>query len=134
MEIEEEKDPQHTRLLPDEVKWRIVFFKKEGYSNKETARRISNEYARAMSHQTVKKIWTLYEETKSVECQWNLEGRPKVLNEDQIERLIESCEEDRMLTVKERKEDLELEASLSTINKTLLDFGYRAYKARKKPH
>jgi len=63
----------------------------------------------------------------------NIHGRPKALSEDDIERLIESCREDRTMSVKERKHELDLEASRATINKTLLEHGFKAYKARKKP-
>ena len=133
MEIEENKSTEGTRLLPDEVKWKIVFLKKEGNSNKQVARIVSEEYERPMSHQTVQKIWTLYQDTGLVECQWSKKGRPRTLNNDQIGMLIENCEDDRTSSVKERRKDLNLEASRSTINKTLLELGYKAYKARKKP-
>ena len=38
-----------------------------------------------------------------------------------------------MISVKERKEELDLEAGRSTINRALLDNGFKAYKAKKKP-
>ncbi len=45
---------------------------------------------------------------------------------------MESCRDDRMLSVKERKEELGLEAGRFTINKALLDEGVKSRKARKK--
>jgi len=132
MEIEEEK-VEISHLIPKEIKWAIVFIKKQGYSNKATAREITEVYKRPMNHQSVKRIWNLYEETQGVENQWNFEGRPKVITEETMERLIESCQEDRQMTVKERVEELQINAGRSTVNKALLDEGYKAYRARKKP-
>ena len=60
-------------------------------------------------------------------------GRPKAINEEDLERLLDSCREDRVISVKERKEELDLEAGRFTINRALLDNGFKAYKARKKP-
>ena len=128
MEIEEIKTSEQTHLIPTEIKWRIVFLKKDGNGNKETARKVSEEYGRPISHQTVKRIWTLYRDAGSVDYQWSLKGRSKALNDDQIEMLIENCQEDRTSSVKERREDLDLEASRPTIDKTLLGLAYKAYK------
>ena len=75
--------------------------KKQGYSNKATAREITELYNRPMSHQSVKRIWNLYEETQGVENLWKFEGRPKVINEETGLMLIENCQEDRQITVKE---------------------------------
>ena len=132
MEIEEEKVPEITHLIPEEIKWAIVFMKKQGYSNKATAKEITELYSRPMTHQSVKRIWNLYEETQGVENRWNFKGRPKVINEETMLMLIESCQEDRQITVKERIEELLINAGRSTVNKALLDEGYKAYKARKK--
>lgn len=132
MEIEESKEPT-PHLLSEEIKWAIVYLKKQEFSNKEVGRMISVQFERPIKHQTVKRIWTLYEETGHVSNRWNTEGRPKALSGEELQALVESCEAERNLSVRERKEDLNLDASRSTINKALLDMGYKAYKVRKKP-
>ena len=133
MEIEEEKEPTYPHLIPEEIKWSIIFLKKNGLQNKSIARGLTETYKRPISHQTVKRIWTKYEKTGNVDNNWSLKGRPTVLSEDDLEILIDSCSENRTLSSKERKEELELVASRSTINKALLEHGFKAYKARKKP-
>ena len=133
MEIEEEKEPTQPHLIPEEIMWSIIFLKKSNLSHKAIARGITQTYNRSISHQTVKRIWIKYEETGNVASCWNIDGRPKALSEEDLERLIDNCREYRTLSVKERKEELDLEASRTTINKALLDHGFKAYKARKKP-
>lgn len=133
MEIEEEKVTTHPHLIPDEIKWIIVYLKKVGYSNKMVARTSTEHSGRSISHQTVKRIWDAYQETGTVDNRWSKDGRPKTISEEEIRRLLESCQENRQMSVKERKEELALEAGRSTINRTLLDHGFKAYKPRKKP-
>ena len=130
MEIEEQKS---SHFIPDEVRWAVISSKKDGLSNKATARVISQKYSRSIDHKCVKRLWEKYQRTGSVEDEWNMNGRPKVLTEEDTEDLIEHCEEDRVASVRERKDDLELEASIATINRALLGMGYKAYSARKKP-
>ena len=53
MEIEEEK----SHLLSEEMKWRIVHYKKDGLGDRATARVVGEEYNRpSLSHQEVKKF------------------------------------------------------------------------------
>lgn len=132
MEIEEEKSTAQPHLINDEMKWSIVHLKKRGNSNKETARLIEQYHGRSIGHQTVKRIWTNYEETGSVLNRWNPHGRPRTIDDEDLERLREHCREDRVMSTKERKQELDLEAGLSTINRALVDSGLKAYKARKK--
>ena len=132
MEIEEEKDTQ-PHLIPDEIKWLIVFFKKSDKSNKMTARIVTDFFGRVIGHQTVKRIWTNFQATGSVDNRWSIQGRPKTISQEDLEALLGSCREDRVISVKERKEVLDLEAGRSTINRALLDHGFKAYKARQKP-
>ncbi len=119
MEIEEQKVSNIPHLLPEEIKWYIVILKKQGYSNKATAKEITRIYERPMSHQSVKRIWTLYQETKDVKGRWNYEGRPKLMNQDIMEKLIDGCQLDRHKTTKERAEELGLDLGRSTINRAL---------------
>ena len=91
MEIIEEKLPVYPHLIPEEIKWSIIFLKKNGLSNKSIARGLTETYKRPISHQTVQRIWTKYEMTGNVDNRWSLEGRPTVLSEDDLERLIDSC-------------------------------------------
>ena len=77
MEIEEEK----SHLLSEEMKWRIVHYKKDGLGDRATARVVGEEYNRpSLSHQEVKKIWQKYQETRSVENFWNENGCPSVMS------------------------------------------------------
>ena len=128
MEIEEEKEINQPHLISDEIKWAIVFFKKNGHINKGTAKALTEFFGRAISHQTVKRIWDNYQETGSVDNRWSSMGRPKAISEEDLERLLDSCREDRVISVKGRKEELDLEAGRSTINRALLDNGFKAYK------
>ena len=67
MEIEEEKEINQPHLISDEIKWVIVFFKKNEHTNKGTAKVLTEFFGRAISHQTVKRIWDNYQETGSVD-------------------------------------------------------------------
>lgn len=133
MEIEETKDYSSSHLIPNEIKWVIVFLKKRGASSKSVSKVIFAEYGRRVDHKGVKRIWERFQETKSIDNLWSTAGRPQLLTDEDLEALTQSCLEDRISSVKERKEDLELEASRETINRRLLDLGFRSYRAGKKP-
>jgi len=133
MEIEEAKDYSSSHLIPDEIKWVIVFLKKRGASNKGVAKLITAEYGRRMDHKGVKRIWDKFQATKSIDNMWSTIGRPQLLTDEDLEALAQNCLEDRISSVKERKEHLELEASRETINRRLLDLGFHSYRAGKKP-
>ena len=62
--MEEEKVSIVPHLISDEIKWAIVFHKKTDMSNKKVAKRVTEDFDRPISHQTVKRIWTSYEEKK----------------------------------------------------------------------
>lgn len=124
---EEEKD---SHLLPEELKWAIVYKKKEGKSNKKVASEIRDEYKRStIKHQQVKAIWEKYEAIGDVLNLWS-GGRPKILEPEEEEALVQSCLENRIISDRERGINLGLEASRQTINRTLLDKGYKSYKAK----
>ena len=133
MEIEETKDYSSYHLIPDEIKWAIIFLKKLGGSNKGIASAIFQHFNRSVCHKSVKRVWEKFQRTDSLENQWNQAGRPRLLTEDDLEALALHCVEDRIASVKERIEDLGIEASRETVNRRLLDMGYKAYRARKKP-
>src|SRR5215510_952089 len=109
MEIEEQKESPISHLIPDEIKWAIVFLKKDNMANKAVARRITEDYGRQMNHQTVKRIWESYKENDSISPKWSAQGRPKSLNDEDLERLAQNCLDDRIISVRERRQELELE-------------------------
>jgi len=133
MEIEEPRNKPTPHLFPDEVKWAIVIYKKLGLSNKQVAKRVTNEYSRSISHQTVQRVWSSYQESGNIENKWSSQGRPKALTDEELDLLVEDCIENRTSSVRERREALDLQASRTTINEALLGLGYKAYKAPKKP-
>ena len=54
-----------THLLPEKVKWVIIFAKHDGSSNKTTAKKVGVGYNRpSLSHQTVESVWEKYLETQ----------------------------------------------------------------------
>lgn len=130
MEIENEGD---THFIPEEIKWAIIFKKKEGLGDREAARTVTGSYGRVISHQTVKNVWENYQATNSVFNNWSDQGRPKKLDQETLDLLEQSCIENRIISVKERKETLKIDASTSTVNRPLNEMGYKAYRARKKP-
>lgn len=131
--MEEEKSDQD-HLLPDEIKYAIVFHKKEGKkTDKAIARQILIDYNRKIGNSTVSRIWENYQKTKTVSNHWNTQGRPKLLTTDQQEQLIESVRENRLLSSRELGNQLNLNASRQTINRELINAGYHAYRAPQKP-
>lgn len=142
MEIEEEtKEPSQpqedtsepSHLIPEEIKYVIVLKKKDGYSNKLTAKFITLQYKRPCSHQTVKRIWEKYQEKSTVDNLWSPLGRPHVLSTENLDQLRESVIADRYSSVNTRMGDLEINACRGTVNLALIDLGYRAYRVKKKP-
>ena len=62
---------ESSHLLSDQVKWAIVHFKLQNYSNKNTAKICGEMYDReTLSHQTVKSIWDKYLKNQSIENEW----------------------------------------------------------------
>src|SRR4051794_39719788 len=121
MEIEENKNEQ-THLLSEEAKWSIVFYKKAGLGNRETARRVALEHNRPMiSHQQGKFIWEKYTKDNQVTNLWNKEGRPHSLNLEQEQKLLAYVEENRNQSVRQYKEELQLQVTRQTINNVLLE-------------
>jgi hypothetical protein len=131
MEIEEESK-QQPHFLSDEIKYSIVAYKKKGYSNKGTARLILVDHQRGIGHQEVKRVWLRYQETNGVTNAWSTQGRPKALTLENLDSLEQNCFDDRNSSVIQRKMELELNAGRSTINRALVEMGYKAYKAKKK--
>jgi len=77
MEIEEEKD-EGSHLLPDNIKYAILFYKDQrDISDKEIKRRIENDFGRTLGNSTVKTVWDKYQETGSISNRWSDGGRPK---------------------------------------------------------
>ena len=59
---------ESSHLLSDQVKWAIVHFKLQDYSNKKTAQVYGEMYdIETSSHQTVKSIWDKYLKNQSIE-------------------------------------------------------------------
>ena len=128
MEIEESKEASH--LLSDGLKWKIIFLKQQGLSDRETARNVANEYHRpTLSHKQVKYVWTKFQNTQGVTNNWSDQGRPRVTDDQLEEEIIEHCRSNRLLSANDIKEDLELEFTRQTVNNVLLRRGYGAYKA-----
>lgn len=136
MEIESETPEQQSEnphLLSDQLKWMIVHFKGQGWSNKNVAKELGDTYSRpGLSPHTVKSIWEKYKKTKKVDNAWSKEGRPKVLGEEEMEELKEYFQDHPKKSINEAKLDLCLPASRSTLNREVLDLGLKAYRAPKK--
>ncbi|KAL4467285.1 hypothetical protein ABPG72_016879 [Tetrahymena utriculariae] len=132
MEIEEEKYNQ-SHLLCDEIKWDIVHGKKEGKSDRQTAKEVGERFNRtSINHKQVSKIWEKYQQFGNVDNRWSSDGRPRAMNEEETQELLEYCSENRTLTTTELKNDLNIDASIKTINNVLTQNGYHSYKAPKK--
>lgn len=129
------EDPSHqSHLLPDDIKHAIILHKKKGETtDKQIARDILSTFGRKLGNSTVSTLWEKYQKTHTIANNWNTEGRPKLLNEEDDEMLIEAVRENRLSSAKDLKDDLELPVSRETVNRELLSLGYKAYKAPAKP-
>ena len=133
MDIEEEKD-KGSHLLPDEVKYAIVFYKDQGLmSDKEIKRRIENDFERPLGNSTVNTVWTKYQNSNSIDNRWSSEGRPRSLGQEDRDLLIQTARENRLSSAMDLKNFLNLPVSRETVNRELLDKGYKAYKPPAKP-
>jgi len=133
MDIEAEKDTQ-IHLLPDEIKYSIVFYKKRGdMSDKKIREQIFSEFGRQLGNSTVQSVWKKYQETDEVSNRWSSQGRPRLLNEEEQDKLIEAVKENRLSSSRELKNDLNFKVSRETVNRELLAKGYKAYRAPAKP-
>ena len=131
MDIEEQ--PNESRLLSEELKWDIVFSKQQGLSNKSIAKKLGAKYDRpTLSHQAVKKVVEKHANNRNVENNWSFDGRPRLLDEETELELVEHASENRFDSAKDYKDDLQMECSRETINRTLLRHGYKAYRAPSK--
>ena len=129
MEIEVEENSQG-HLLPDQIKHAIIFYKKAGdKTDKEIKRIIYADFGRTLGNSTISTLWKKHLETNTISNNWSSQGRPRVLKEEEKEMLIETVRENRLISTRELKKDLELDASRETINRELLRNGYKAYKA-----
>jgi len=134
MGIEEQKS-QPSHLMPDEIKWAIVVFKKDAerenrdISNKEIARRILEIFGRRLGNSTVKGIWDKYQQKGNVGNDWSHEGRPRSLTNEHLEQIRVMIEGDRLASAREIRDELELPASRETVNREMLRLGYHAYRA-----
>lgn len=131
MEIEQPGQQPH--LLSEEIKYNIIFLKRDGLTNSAVAREILARHGRKVHSATVKRVWERYQRTGDVANAWNEEGRPPALTQEDRERLEEAVIEDRYLSCSELKDLLGFDVSLATINRELNDLGYNAYKTIKKP-
>ena len=123
----------HNRLLPEELKWAIIFYKKQDKSSAEVADIVGEAYGRpTLSRQTVDKVWNKYGQNHSVANQWSRQGRPSVLTVDDLDEIKEYLEKNPKKSINEVKVDMCIEAGRSTINKHLLDYGLKSYRAPKK--
>ena len=118
MEIEEGKEPTQPYLLPDGVKWRIIWFKKNNLSNKSLARGISQTFQRTISHQTVQRIWTKYEETGMWIMSWTFMGDPRLLVKMTFKGLLKIVE--RIELWMSRNENTKLETLVT--DEFVIDF------------
>lgn len=133
MSMEEEKKGSD-HLLPDEIKYAVVFHKKQGdLSNKGIKRQIFKDFGRSIGNSTVETTWENYQKTGTISNQWSTEGRPKVMSLEAQDLLIETARENRLSSAKELKSELNLDASRQTINRELLIRGYNSYRAPVKP-
>ena len=131
MDIEDQPSPTH--LLPDRVKWEIVFCHQRGDTNKNIARTLGVKHKRSgLCHQTVKSIIDKFTETGTIDNNWSKTGRPKVIDEETKEELINHCVDNRFKSVNEHKRDLDIPCSRQTINRALLENGYGAYSTPKR--
>ena len=103
MEIEEQKTNQG-HLIPDEIKYKIIFYKMEGmHSDKTIAKLILSEFGRELGNSTVQNIWEKYQETNQVSNQWCTKGRPKAMNEEEQETLIQTARDSPSLHLRTRR-------------------------------
>jgi len=104
-----------------------------GIADFSSLRFLNTAYGRRVHPSTVKRICEKFEKTQDVANLWNLEGRPRLLTEEDTQRLEAAVLEDRMASCEELKEELELEVSHDTINRELHRIGHKAYRAPQKP-
>jgi len=101
MEIEEEKTPT-SRLLPDYIKHAIILYRKDAERDKvkltdtEIANRIMINFGRKLGNSTVQRIWDKYKETDSTANNWNQDGRPRLITEEQREEIEKMVLDNRM--------------------------------------
>lgn len=131
--MEEEKATEG-HLIPDEIKYFIVLQKKAGdKSNKQIAKQVLSDYKRSIGNSTIENIWEKYQETGQIYNEWSHKGRPKLLNEEEQDLLIQTARDNRLSSSSELKQMLNLTVSRETVNRELVKHGYLAYKAPAKP-
>lgn len=133
MDIEEEKD-KGSHLLPENIKYAIVFYKDQGDMNdKEIKRRIEGDFGRTLGNSTVKAVWDKYQETDSISNRWSHEGRPRSLGQEDRDLLIQTARQNRLSSALDLKNELNLPVSRETVNRELLEKGYKAYRSPARP-
>jgi transposase len=125
-------ESNRSHFVTDEQKWAIVFSKQKNHSNKAVAKEIFEKYGRKISHQTVKNIWSRYQETGKVENLWSHVGRPPAMSQEEKKALLDHAMENRKDTTSGYKESLGISASKSTIKKFLVDCGLKSYRMPRK--
>ena len=132
MEIEEEK-VNNTHLLSEEIKWLVVHYKKQGFSNQDTAKIVGEACNRpTLSRQSVKTVWLKFQRTETIDNEWNKRGRPQILDEEDFEEIKTFFNKNPKKSVNEAINSLKLDASRATVNKAILSRGLKAYRAPKK--
>ena len=103
MDIEDTTTQNH--LLPDQIKWEIIFCYQQGTSNRQIAQTLGQKHNRpSLCHKTVKLVIDKFEQTGGVNNAWSDKGRPPVVDEEMEDELINHCVENRFQSVKEYKE------------------------------
>ncbi|KAL4500727.1 hypothetical protein ABPG72_019961 [Tetrahymena utriculariae] len=133
MEIENEGTKSKSHLISDDIKYAVVSYKKDGNSNKQIVRQIGENYGRNIHPSTITNLLNKYSNTGNVDNQWSHQGREKAMNQAQIDEMEALVEEDPFITAQNIKNELELDASKSTINRELLKLGLKVYKVPTKP-
>ena len=109
MEIEEHKSEQ-PHLIPEEIKYSIIFLKRQGMCNADIARKIYAEFDRKIHPASVANILEKYERTGNVANQWSYQGRSHLLTEEDRELLEDAITENLLRSCEDLKEELDLEA------------------------
>jgi len=102
-------------------------------NDKEIGRKILLNFGKRLGNSTVQTLWKKYQETNRISNNRSKEGRARLMDQDDQAMLIDIAKENRLSSVKSLKNDLNLSPNRETVNRELLEKGYKAYKAPMKP-
>ena len=105
--------------LPQEIRKLIVYHKQKGSTNAETAEILQ------VSIKSVKRIWRLYREEKTIVPKPQNSGRKPAFCEAKLNKIAEKIREQPDITLEEIVELFHLNISISALSRKLQDLSFK---------